>query len=336
MTRCTSLNLSTGPIMGSMSRILVWCPLLEDDLALLRQQGYQVERLLRAETMAAPALAAHVRGFDALMVGLDSVTVEMLSGDRLKVVARFGIGVDSVDVEAATAAGVMVTNTPGASKVGVAELAISLMLSLARQLPQHHAWTKAGGWQRQLGFELSGKSLGLVGLGQVGKEVARRAVCLGMRVVAHDIAWDQEFSREYEIKRGSLEDVLSQSDFVSLHVPSTPDTIGLMGEKQLKMMKQGAMLINTARGSLIDEEALYSALISEHLGGAALDVFATEPPAGSPLLDLDQVIFSPHQGGETRESFRNYSRMCTDNVLAALGGDRPPNIVNPEVLDQTG
>ena len=319
-----------------MYRILVWCPLLEDDLALLRQQGYQVERLLRAETMAAPALAAHVRGFDALMVGLDPVPAEMLSGDRLKVVARFGIGVDSVDVEAATAAGVMVTNTPGASKVGVAELAISLMFSLARQLPQHHAWTKAGGWQRQLGFELFGKTLGLVGLGQVGKEVARRAVCLGMRVVAHDIAWDQEFSREYEVKRGSLENVLSQSDFVSLHVPSIPSTIGLMGEKQLKMMKKGAMLINTARGSLIDEEALYNALISQHLGGAALDVFANEPPAGSPLLDLDQVIFSPHQGGETRESFRNYSRMCTDNVLAALGGDRPPNIVNPEVPDQTG
>ena len=195
-----------------MYSILVWCPLLEDDLALLRQQGYQVERLLRAETMGAPALAAHVRGFDALMVGLDPVTAEMLAGDRLKVVARFGIGVDTVDVEAATEAGVMVTNTPGASKVGVAELAISLMFSLARQLPQHHARTKAGGWQRQLGFELFGKTLGLVGLGQVGKEVARRAVCLGMRVVAHDIAWDQEFSRRYEIERGSLEDVLSQHE----------------------------------------------------------------------------------------------------------------------------
>ncbi len=322
--------------MGSMYRILVWCPLLEDDLDLIREQGHEVELFSQAETLAGGALAAYVGGFDALLVGLDPVTTEMLSGGRLKVVSRFGIGVDSVDVEAATEAGIMVTNTPGASKIGVAELAISLMFSLARQLPQHHNWTKAGGWRRRLGFELSGKTLGLVGLGQVGKEVARRAVSLGMRVVAHDIAWNQDFSRKHEIERGSLENVLSRSDFVSLHVPSAPDTIGLMGEKQLKMMKKGAMLINTARGSLIDEEALYSALISEHLGGAALDVFAAEPPAGSPLLDLDHVIFSPHQGGETRESYRNYSRMCTDNVLAALRGDRPPNIVNPEVLDRTG
>ena len=323
-------NLATIPIIGHMYRILVWCPLLEDDAALLRAQGFEVERLVRPETMEASALAAHVRGFDALMVGLDPVTAEMLAGGRLKVVARFGIGVDSVDLEAATGAGVMVTNTPGASKVGVAELAIGLMFSLARRLPQHHALTRAGNWPGQVGFELSGKTLGLVGLGQVGKEVARRACCLGMLVIAHDIVWDSDFAGTHEIDRRSLEEVLSQSDFVSLHVPSTPGTIGLLGEKQLGMMKEGAMLINTARGNLIDEEALHSALISRHLGGAALDVFASEPPAGSPLLDLDHVIFSPHQGGETAESLQNYSHMCTENVLAALRGDQPPNLVNPQ------
>lgn len=282
--------------------------------------------------MGAAVLTAHVRRFDALMVGLSPVTAEMLTGGQLKVVARFGIGIDTVDVEAATKAGVMVTNTPGASKVGVAELAIGLMFSLARKLPQHHVWTKAGDWQGQVGFELAGKTLGLVGLGQVGKEVARRAVCLEMRVIAHDIAWDQDFAGRHEIKRGSLETVLSQSDLVSLHVPSTPETIGLVGKEELGMMKKGAMLINTARGNLVVEEALHKALLSEHLGGAALDVLATEPPEGNPLLGLDQVILSPHQGGETRESLQNYSRMCTQNVLAALQGNRPPNLINPEAL----
>ena len=313
--------------------ILVWCPLDDEQLARLRQAGYQVERFSAAATLSAEAQSAHIGKFDALMVGLDRVSAEtMAAAQRLKIVARFGIGVDTVDVQAATELGIVVTNTPGASKIGVAELTIGLMFCLARQLPQHHNRTKAGGWDREVGFELCGKTLGIVGLGQVGQEVARRAACLGMQVLACDIHWDADFARQHNVQRRAFDDILRESDFVSLHVPATADTIGLMGENQLAMMKPGSMLLNTARGVLVDETALYGALTSGHLAGASLDVYAEEPPTDSALLSLNNVVLSPHLGGETHESRQNYSRMCTENVLAVLRGERPPNLVNPDVL----
>ena len=316
-----------------MYRILVWCPLLEEHLELLRREGHEVETLSGASTLSAETLADQISRFDALMVGLDVITPEIMgAGERLKIVARFGIGVDTVDVEAATKLGIVVTNTPGASKIGVAELTVGLMFCLARQLPQHHARTKIGSWDRSIGFELFGKTLGVVGLGQIGKEVARRGACLGMQVMACDIDWDEDFAGRHGIDRVPFEEVLSHADFVSLHVPATSDTVGLMAENQLAMMKPGAMLINAARGTLVDEDALYRSLKSGHLGGAALDVYEEEPPRESPLLELKNLIFSPHLGGETRESQENYSRMCMENVRDFLRGEEPPNIVNPEVL----
>ena len=316
-----------------MYRTIVWCPLTERQQARLREQGYELEMFSGADEMSADTLAEYISQFDALMVGLDPITREiMAAGDRLKIVARFGIGLDSVDVKAATELGIVVANTPGASKVAVAEMAIGLMFSLARQLPQHHAWTKAGGWERCVGFELYGKTLGIMGLGQIGKEVARRAVCLGMQVMAYDPYWDEQFAQEHDIQRSSKEQVLQLADMVTLHMPLTPATAGFIGPEELKSMKPGSFLINTARGGLVDCDALYAILASGHLRGAALDVFPEEPPTGSPLLGLDNVVFSPHMGGEAVESYENMSRMASDNVIAVLQGQRPPNIVNPKVL----
>ena len=316
-------------------KILVWCPLIEHEQTRLREQGCELEVLSRSDQMSVDALPEYVSRFDALMVGLDPITGKiMASGNRLKVVARFGIGLDSVDVKAATELGIVVTNTPGASKASVAELTLGLMFCLARQLPQHHVRTKDGKWEQHLGYELGGRTLGVMGLGQIGKEVARRAVCLGMRVIAHDPHWDQQFAREHDIKRFSKAQVLQLADIVVLHVPLAPETAAFIGREELAMMKPGSFLINAARGRLVDEEALCAALVSGHLAGAALDVFAEEPPTGSPLLGLDNVVFSPHLGGETVEGYENMSRMAAENVMAVLRGERPPNIVNPEVLSR--
>ena len=258
----------------------------------------------------------------------------MAASDRLKVVARFGIGLDSVDVKAATELGIVVTNTPGANKVSVAELALGLMFCLARQLPQHDARTKAGKGEGNVGFELCGRTLGVIGMGHIGKEVARRAVCLGMQVVAHDPYWDEQHAQEHHIKRSSKEQVLQLADMVTLHVPLTPETARFISQDELAMMKPGSFLINTARGGLVDDEALYAALTSGHLGGAALDVFTEETPTGSLMLGLDNVVLSPHIGGETVESYENMSGMAAENVIAVLRGECPPNIVNPEVLSR--
>lgn len=315
-----------------MYRVVVWCPLSEPQQARLREQGHEVE-LFSAGTMSRGEIAEHINQFDALIVGLDPIDREILAaGDRLKVVARFGIGLDSVDIQAATELGIAVTNTPGASKVAVAELAIAHMFSLSRQLPQHHASTKAGGWERRLGTELFGKTLGVMGLGNIGKEVARRAVSLGMGVVAYDTYWDDGFAAEWGIERLSKEEVLQEADIVTLHLPMAPETTGFIGRQELEMMKPGALLVNTARGGLVDAQALCDALSSNHLAGAALDVFAEEPPSGSPLLALDNIILSPHLGGETAEAHENLGRLAVDNAMAVLQGERPPNIVNPEVL----
>jgi phosphoglycerate dehydrogenase-like enzyme/nickel-dependent lactate racemase len=309
--------------------------LAEDDRQLLRRagcnvKGYQwkgVEGFLSAEEIETQIIGQHV-----LIVGLDQVSRRAMEGGaQLRIVAKYGTGVDNIDVEAATELGIAVINAPGANKIAVAELTLGLMFSLARWLPQHHTATRNGSWHRQVGTELCGKTLGIVGLGQIGREVARRANHLGMRVVAHDIVWDSEFATTNNVQRLSLEEVLECADIVSLHLPQTPETLGIIDSEKLVMMRVGAMLVNTARGSLIDHDALYGALTSGRLAGAALDVFAVEPPFGDLLLDLNNVIVSPHLGARTAESRVRMSHMLTEGILAVLRGERPKNVVNPEV-----
>lgn len=233
------------------------------------------------------------------------VTREVLEvGALLRVIGRAGIGVDNIDLEAATRRGVLVMNTRGGNAVSVAEHTIALLLSLARQIPQANLSVHAGGWEKTklTGTELKGKSLGLVGLGKVGVEVARRAVAFEMRIVAHDPYVSHAIARDCGVTLLGLDELLASSDFISLHATLSPATARMINRDTIAKMKPGARVINTARGELIVEGALAEAIRSGHLAGAALDVFAEEPPRSSPLAGLEPVIMTPHIAGSTEEA----------------------------------
>jgi len=212
------------------------------------------------------------------------------------------VGVDRVDLEAATAAGVVVTNTPGTNHIAVAELTLGLMLSLARRIPQHDRSVKEGSWERVRGTELAGKTLGIVGLGWISREVIRRASAFGMKILVQTRYQDEELADEYGVEYPSLEDLLKGSDFVSLHCAFTPERADLIGEKELRVMKPTSHLVNTARGELVNERALLRALQEGWIAGAAMDAFKEEPATGSPLVRLGNFIATPHIGATTLES----------------------------------
>src|SRR5574340_275033 len=243
-------------------------------------------------------LAAQVRDADALIVR-SAVQVDaalLAQARKLRVIGRAGIGVDNSDLDAATRQGIAVMNTPGANAVAVAEHTFALALALARHLCRANELLHAGKWEKKTlqGAELRGKMLGIIGLGRIGMEVARRAHAFGMRVVAHDPFISAEVAREAGVELAALEDVLRSADYLSLHLALTPQSAGMINAQSLRKMKKGVRLINCARGELIEEAALAAALQSGQVAGAALDVFAHEPPTGSPLLALPNVILTPH------------------------------------------
>jgi D-3-phosphoglycerate dehydrogenase len=310
-------------------RVLVTETLSDQGLDLLRKD-FQVD--VRTD-LANGDLAAEIGGYDALIIrSATHVTADVLeSAPYLKVVARAGIGLDNVDVETATRRGVMVVNAPQSNVISAAEHTLALLLAQARNVPQAHAALAAGSWERSRweGVELAGKTVGLVGLGRVGTLVAQRAAAFGMRVIAFDPYVSSERAKELGVETmPTLEAVLVQADFVSIHLPRTSDTEGLIGEKELGMMKPGARLVNTARGGIVDEEALAKAIESEELGGAALDVFAVEPTTDSPLFRLPNVIVTPHLGASTREAQDKAGITVAEMVRLALKGEFVPYAVN--------
>lgn len=260
------------------------------------------------------------------MVKMDRAMMEALP--RLKVIAVHGAGVDHIDLEAASQLGKAVCNVPGGNARAVAELTLGLMLSLARRIPWADRLVKDGGWSTVMGCQLGGRTLGIVGLGQIGKELARLAGCMGMKLLAHGRTHDQEFTARHGIAWLPLDDLLAASDFVSLHLPGTPETMGLIRAPQLALMRPGSFLLNLGRGGVVDEEALLRSLELGHLAGAALDVFAREPLGESPLARLPQVISTPHMGGFTVESAAEVGRICAQNLAAVLEGQTPPHLVN--------
>lgn len=254
-----------------------------------------------------------VRGCAGLIVGVDPVTRNVLEAGPLRVVVKYGSGMDNIDLGAAEALGVRVSSTPGANARSVAELAIALLLALARNVAAHDRRVRAGSWKRSTGVELEGKRLGVVGYGAIGREVAGIAGCLGMHVAAHD-----PFVQEAPVPLVPLEELCATSDAVSLHLPLTEETRGLIGDRELAAMKPGAFLLNTARGGLVDEEALAAALRSGRLAGAALDGFEVEPLGDSPLRELENVILSPHAGASTHEAVLRTAARAVDQLLADL------------------
>lgn len=275
--------------------------------------------------LSSAQVAELLPGCDGYIAGLDVIDRAALAvADRLKVIARYGSGVDRVDLQAAREKGIVVTNTPTANASSVAELTIGLMLSLARSLPSASASTKAGEWPRMVGLSLEGKTVGLLGLGAVGKQVARRLANFDCQVLAYDPAVDEKTAQAYHARSVAFADVVSQSDFLSLHLPVLPQTRGMVNKEFLTAMKPGAFLINTARGELIDEAALLEALQSGQLRGAALDAFTTEPPGpDNPLLALPQVIATPHTGAHTDGATTAMGRAALQDCLAVLSGQEP-------------
>lgn len=252
------------------------------------------------------ALCAIVAPFDVLVVrSATKVTDKVIAAAKnLKLIVRAGVGLDNVNAEAAARRGIRVENTPHATTVTVAEHAFALMLSLVRRIPQAHASLQKGEWDRKSfqGTELKGKTIGIVGLGRIGQEIAKRAKAFGMHVETHDKTVDPEVAQALEIELKPLPEVVQQSDILSIHLPLTPETHHLFDGKLLRQMKQGAYLINASRGGIVDEDALVDVLKSGHLAGAAVDVFEIEPPAADhPLLKMKQVVAVPHLGAMTEE-----------------------------------
>ncbi len=314
-------------------RILVADPLAEEGLRLLRQHG----RVDVRTGLSPDELARIIGEYDALIVRSGTrVTREVLAAaTRLKVVARAGVGVDNIDVDAATEFGILVVNAPTGNIVAAAEHTIALLMALARRVPHAHMSMTRGEWDRKrfMGVEVREKTLGLIGLGRVASEVARRARGLDMRVIAYDPYVSQEHARKAGAELLPLEDVLAQADFVSLHLPLTRETRGFMNAERLARMKLGACLINTARGGVIDERALLEALDSGHLAGAALDVFAEEPlPADHPLRRHPKVVLTPHIGGSTVEAQARVATDAAEQVIAVLQGKPAPYAVNAPIV----
>jgi len=304
-------------------KILVSDGLSEGGIALLRTAG----EVTVNPKIAADELLAALPEYHALVVrSRTKVTAKVVeAGTNLKVIGRAGVGVDNIDVAAAVARGITVVNSPLAASVAVAEHTLGLMLALARQIPAADASMKQGKWDKSafMGSELSGKTLGLLGIGRIGAEVAKRAAVFGMKVLAYDpyLTAEQILSRGAE--PASLDDVLGRSDYVSLHLPLNPETNRLVGALQFEAMKKGARLICAARGGVVDEDALRAALDSGALAGAALDVFAAEPPVPGSIATHPKVIATPHIGAQSTEAQSSAGLMIAEEVLAVLQGQEP-------------
>jgi ribulose-phosphate 3-epimerase len=261
---------------------------------------------------------------DALISGTEPVSASVIaSAPRLKVISKHGVGYENIDLAAAKARGIPVAVVGGAIVDSVADMAMALLLALARHVPAGDRAVRAGGWPRMVGVELRDKTLGVVGLGQIGKGLCRRARGFGMRLAAFDLYPDAAFAASWGLSYLALDELFATSDFVSLHAPLTEATRNLIGESALARMRPTSYLINTARGELVDEQALYAALRSGRLAGAASDVFVREPPGASPLLTLDTFIAAPHSAGQTADGLRKMGEIAAENALRALAGGAP-------------
>jgi D-3-phosphoglycerate dehydrogenase len=293
------------------------------------ESGFEVRHVDGSDRAALlPALA----DVDAVIVrSATRIDAEALAhAPNLRVVARAGVGLDNVDVDAATKAGVMVVNAPSSNIVSAAEHAVGLLLAAARSVPQAMASLKAGEWKRSkfTGTELYQKVAGILGLGRIGELVAQRLAAFGMRVIAYDPYVPTARAAQLGVRLVSLEELLDQADFITVHLPKNAETTGLIGERELRLVKPGVVIINAARGGIVDEQALALALKEGRVGGAGIDVFATEPPADSPLLTFPNVVVTPHLGASTHEAQEKAGTQVARSVRLALSGEFVPDAVN--------
>ncbi len=313
---------TTSPGFGTIGRV-------PDEIA---ARGWN---LIRCTDTGKPhgGVLEYAGDMDFLVIGLIGATAEILDkAPKLRAVLKHGVGVDNIDIPAATAKGLPVINAPGTNANAVAELVIGSMISLARRIPMVHNILLSGGWQRHVGTEIEGKVLGIVGLGNIGRILARKAKALGMSVVASDLKPDMEFVQEQGIELMPLDELLAVSDYVSLHVFGGVGNNKLIGAEQLALMKPTAYLLNYARGEIVDLDALAEALERERLLGAAIDAYEQEPPDREhPIFKHPRVVFTPHSGADTKESVERVGLTNIGDIDLILAGERSPRVLNPEI-----
>lgn len=277
-----------------------------------------------------------LRGIDAVVAATDQYTASIFEASpQLKLVARCGVGIDSVSLDAATEAGVIITNVPDAMTDAVADFCFGLILASVRQICDGAKCMREGGWTDFRGFELAGKVLGLVGFGKIGQSVMRRAIGFGLSIIAHDPGYADPKRREWfpNVEFVSLDELFQRSNIVSLHAPNQPDTFHLVNATRLAMMRRDAVLVNTSRGNLIDEAALIDALQRGSIGGAAIDVYQKEPlPADDPLRNTPRLLLTPHNAFNSIEAAVRMSDGCSQPILEICNGRTPQNVCNPQVL----
>jgi D-3-phosphoglycerate dehydrogenase / 2-oxoglutarate reductase len=318
--------------MVSDRRVLVTDPIAQDGIdALARSAAVDVKLRISPDE-----LLRVIGEYDALVVRSETkVTAPVIeAGKKLIVIGRAGAGVDNIDLEAATRRGVIVVNAPLGNTTSAAEHTIALMLSLSRYIPQANAILKGGKWERQrfMGVEVRGKTLGVLGLGQIGSEVARRARGLDMHVIACDPFVSEERAQSLIVEMVSLEDLLRRADYIAVHTALTPQTRGLIGEKELRLVKPSARIINVARGGIVDEEALYLAVEEGRVAGAAVDVFSKEPAEDSILFKSDRIIVTPHLGASTAEAQERVALDVAEQIAAIFRGEPPAYSVNAPLV----
>ena len=315
-----------------MPKVLVADPIAQDGVEALKPHAEVDVRV----GLSHEELVRIIGAYDALIVRSETkVTAEVVeAGKNLKVIARAGVGVDNIDLQTATRHGIVVVNAPLGNTISAAEHTVGLMLALARHIPAANSSLRGGRWERQrfLGIEVRGKTLGIVGLGQVGSEVARRARGLEMHVIAHDPFIAEERAHVLGVEMVPFDRLLRESDFISLHTTLTPETRNLIGEEELRLVKPSVRIINTARGGLVDEEALYRAVEEGRVAGAAVDVFAQEPAVDSPLLRSDRILVTPHLGASTTEAQERVALDVVEQIIGVLRGEPAPYAVNAPLV----
>ncbi len=284
-------------------------------------------------------LIERAKGCDGLLPLLtDIIDTELMEVTGIKAIANYAVGYDNIDVKAATERKIPITNTPGVLTDATADLTLALILAVSRRIVEADNYLRDGKWTGWdpillLGGDFSGKTLGIVGMGRIGKAVARRAKGFGMRIIYVDHEQQPEIDAEFDAKKVSFEEILETSDYLTLHIPHTSETHHLFGLKEFEQMKSSAYLINTSRGRVINEEELITALQNRQISGAGLDVFYDEPKINPELIKLDNVVIVPHIGSASLETRTKMATMAAENLVAALKGEKPENIVNPEIYD---
>lgn len=316
--------ITTSPIFGSAGKVA----------QLIRENEWE---LIRCADPALPdgGMSAHMERMDFLVVGLVAATAAMMDkAPNLRAILKHGVGVDNIDIPMATARKIPVLNTPGANANAVAEIVIGGMLCLARRIPYAQNRLLNGAWERNIGLEISGKTLGIIGFGNIGKMLALKGKAMGMRLLAHDVYHDLEFARANAIEYVSLPDLMQHSDFISVHIFGGKDNANFINAEKLAMMKPTACLLNYARGEIVDLDALADALSRGVISGAAIDAYAVEPPdLRHPIFANPLVVFTPHTGGDTAESLERVGTMVVEDIKTFLNGGRPSRVLNPAVFE---